>query len=307
MESDKPGRTVRVVSLSFTPGKSLEEICGLVAAEAAKGCDLLALPETWRGQGEDTAEALDGPTIRAMSALAKANRTYIVCPIDRMAGARRYNTAVLLDRTGRIAGMYDKRYPYWGELGLVPPTTPGDIVPVFRTDFRMLGTAICFDVNFPEVWQRLAEQGAELVVWSSAYSAGSTLQSHALQHNYYIVTSTCTCDCLAYDITGRLLHDQQRPELNISRLTLDLDRGIYHENFNMERCARLLAEHADEIERELWMEREQWFVLRSKKAGVSARELARAYGLEELRGYITRSRSAIDRLRATRRSEGVWE
>jgi hypothetical protein len=45
------------------------------------------------------------------------------------------------------------------------------------------------------------------------------------------------------------------------------------------------------------MNREAWFVLKAKRPGVSARELARQYGLEELRDYINRSRREIDELR----------
>ncbi|MHB9033272.1 MAG: carbon-nitrogen hydrolase family protein, partial [Anaerolineae bacterium] len=275
-------RLARVTSLSFAQGKPLEQVVNLVAEKARQGCDLIALPETWRGQGVASMEALDGPTIRALSALARRYASYIICPIDRQAGSVRLNTAVLLDRTGEIAGWYDKYYPYWSELELVPPVTPGTSVPVFRTDFGVLGLAVCFDVNFPEVWQRLADQGAELVIWSSAYSAGSSLQAHALQHHYYVVSSTCTCDCLAYDITGKLLHDQYQPGLNISRLALDLDRGIYHYNFNLAKRDRLLADHAGEVEQELCLDREQWFVLRSRVPQTSARELASEYGLEEL-------------------------
>jgi hypothetical protein len=38
-------------------------------------------------------------------------------------------------------------------------------------------------------------------------------------------------------------------------------------------------------------------VLEAKRPGVSARQLAREYGLEELRAYKDRSRVGIDRLR----------
>jgi hypothetical protein len=76
-----------------------------------------------------------------------------------------------------------------------------------------------------------------------------------------------------------------------------LDRGVYHENFNIAKRDRLLAEHGDDVEMESWLTREQWFVLRAKRPGVSARALARQYGLEELRDYLTRSRHAIDAMR----------
>jgi hypothetical protein len=111
------------------------------------------------------------------------------------------------------------------------------------------------------------------------------------------VSSTQTCDCVVYDITGEELYYSQSPDMDISRCSLDLDRGIYHENFNLEKRDRLLAECGDVVEQEQWLTREQHFVLRSRAPGVSARALAKAYGLEELRDYVCRSRKAIDAMR----------
>jgi hypothetical protein len=51
------------------------------------------------------------------------------------------------------------------------------------------------------------------------------------------------------------------------------------------------------VEREKWLPMEGWFLLKAKRPGVSARELARKYGLEERRPYINRSRCEIDKLR----------
>lgn len=289
------GRPVRIVSLSFQ-GKALEEIARLVDEEGAKGADLVCLPETWRGQGDEW-ETLDGPTIATLAALASKHRTYIVCPIDRRDGDRRLNSAVLLDRNGDVACVYDKVYPYWAEFDVEPPVQPGEDAPVFQADFGRIGMATCFDANFPEVWKRLADQGAELVVWPSAYSAGTTLQAHALMNHFYIVTSTQTKDCIVYDITGEEMLYEKSEDINITRVTLDLDRGIYHQNFNIAKRDKLLAEHADDVFQEKWMDREQWFVLKAKRPGVSARELAQQYGLEELRDYIDRSRREIDRMR----------
>ena len=306
-ETDKPttGRPVRVVSISFANGKSLDEVARIVDSEGAAGCDLIILPETWLSQRDHTAEPLTGPTILKMAELARKHHTYIVCPIDRVEGDNRLNTAVLIDRNGKVAGLYDKVYPYWSEFDLTPPVSVGLQAPVFDTDFGALGVAICFDVNFPEVWQELAAQGAELVVWPSAYSAGTSLQAHAQINHFYIVTSTQTCDCIVYDVTGEELLYEKTPDLNISRIILDLDRGIYHQNFNISKRDQLLADHAEAIVQEKWLDREQWFVLKSTTPGVSARELARAYGMEELRDYISRSRRAIDEMRKQQQLEQV--
>jgi hypothetical protein len=96
-----------------------------------------------------------------------------------------------------------------------------------------------------------------------------------------------------YDITGEKLFYQKSEKVNAATVTLDLDRGIYHQNFNIPKPDKLLKEHPEDVEQEKWMELEQWFVLKAKRPGVGARELAKQYGMEELRHYLDRSRRAI--------------
>lgn len=116
-------------------------------------------------------------------------------------------------------------------------------------------------------------------------------------NHFYIVTSTQTRDCIVYDINGKEILYEISPDVNVSRITLDLDRCIFHENFNMDKRAELLRDHADDIELEEHLLREQWFILRAKRPGISARALAKQYGMEELRPYVTRSRREIDAMR----------
>lgn len=292
----EPGRT-RVVSLGFHRDP-WARVVKQVDEEGRRGADLIVLPETCNDQDRDQPETLEGPTVAIMAELACRHNVYIVCPIDRQQDGFRLNSAVLLDREGNIAYVYDKVYPYWSEFNANPPVDVVDSVPeVVETDFGRLGIAICFDVNFPDVWQALADGGADLVVWPSAYSAGRALQAHALNHHYHILTSTFTRDCIVYDITGEEILYEKSEGLHVTRTVLDLDRGIYHENFNIEKRDRLLAEHTDTIEMEQWLEREQWFVLRSLKPDVSARAQARAYGLEELRDYKLRSYRQLHEMR----------
>jgi beta-ureidopropionase len=292
------GRPVRVVSIGFKGTSShLETIANHVDEEGSRGVDVILLPETCRGQDKASEEPLHGPTITSMAALAAKHKTYIAVPIDRQDGGKRLNTVVLLDRSGKIVCKYDKLFPYWSEYMAHPPVSPGDAGEVYQADFGRVGFATCYDANFPEVWDRLREQGAEMVLWPSAYSGGRSLQAHAINHHYYIVTASWTPDCIVYDISGEKLHYKQTDDINISRVTLDLDRGIYHENFNLDKRDKLLSEHPEEIVQEQSFRLEQWFVLKAKRPGVSARELARQYGLEELRSYIDRSRVAIDKRR----------
>lgn len=299
------GRPVRIASIGFPIENplSLEKVIEYVDAEGARGVDVIILPETCRGQNKTSAEPLHGPTVIAMAELAKKHSTYIAVPIDCMSGNRRLNSLVFLDRSGRMTCIYNKAFPYWAEFDLVPPVSPGEAIVVHKADFGLVGFATCFDVNFPEVWRGLEEKGAELVIWPSAYSAGMSLQAHAINHHYYIVTSTQVPDCMIYDITGEELLRQAAQGINISRATLDLDRGIYHENFNIAKRDELLKDHAADVFQEKSFGLEQWFVLKAKRPGVSARALAGQYGLEELRHYIERSRKGIDRHRGWNFSE----
>jgi predicted amidohydrolase len=291
---DRVGRPVRITSLGFPNGSSLDEIADNVDKAGSARVDVIALPELCRGQNDKSEEDLQGPTVTAMAALAKKHQTYIVCPIDRRKGSLRLNTVVLLDRRGQVTCTYDKIFPYWSEYDVHPPVHVGEDAQVYSADFGLLGFATCFDVNFPEVWKRLADKGVEVVIWPSAYSAGTSLQAHAINHHFYIVSVTQNSDCLAYDITGQKLFYKKSEKLNVATVTLDLDRGIYHENFNIAKRDKLLKEHPGDVEQEKWMKLESWFVLKARRPGVSARELAKQYGLVELRHYLDRSRRAID-------------
>jgi apolipoprotein N-acyltransferase len=265
-----------------------------VEQEAAAGCDIIVLPETWTGH---TPEHLESGSTPRMRKIAETHGVYIFHSIFRWDGSKRRNSAILIDRGGAIAGIYDKHYPYWDELNLVPSTTPGNEIPVFETDFGTVGAAICFDANFPQVWQQLADQGARLVFWPSAYSAGMQLQAHALNHHYTILTATLARDCALVDITGReAAYNKADSGVLVTRVAIDLNRGIYHDNFNGERIERLLAERPREVVCEARYPREQWNVLRAEP-GVSLRTLEATYGLEGLRAYKARSAKGISLLR----------
>jgi predicted amidohydrolase len=297
---NKIGRSATIVSMGFRP-KTMPEVKALVLSEVQTGCDLILLPETCIGN--DTLVSLDGTEVAEMAEIAAKYKTYIVFPVFRNGGRTgRLNTAIMFDRAGKIVSTYDKVFPYWSEFDMTPPATPGDDAPVVETDFGKVGIAICFDANFPEVFKRLSILGAELVLWPSAYSAGMSLQAHAINYNYMIVTATMVPDCLVYDITGQEIYYQKGSEggVNISRVTVDLDRCIFHENFNISGRDLMLKDHAGDLESDLWLPREQWFTLRATRPGVSARVMAAEHGLEELRDYKKRSQQGIDKIRGYR-------
>lgn len=306
-------RPVRIMTVSFTghpedatpenpyPTRTLDEMVSYIRSAARPDAqDMILLPEFWAGAS--VIQDLDGEIITTMKGLAAEYGTYIICPLSRKTDTvAKLNSAVLIDRLGQIAGVYDKLYPYWGEYDIAPAPQAGAEMPVFDVDFGRIAIAICFDANFPHIWESFGRQGVEAVFWPSAYSAGSQLQAHALNNNYYVVSATTAGTSLAYDINGERIMCDSAPEVNISKIVLDFDRGIYHNDFNLDLLPGLLEEHGDEIEVERTMDLESWFILRSRKIGVSARELARECGMQELQPYKFESRARIDCYRETGR------
>ena len=296
-KTNKTGRKIQITSIGFN-ARPVDKFIDIVDDEAQKDCDLILLPEMCTG---DVIEPLDGESVKRMSAVAAEHGVYIVFPIYRKSEINkteeRINSAILIGRKGEICGVYDKIYPFWSEFDLNPPVAIGREAPVFETDFGRIGLAICFDANFPEVFRSLSLGGAEIVLWSSAYSGGMSLQAHAINYNYTIITSTLNADCLVYDITGREIYYQHKPNsVNISRITTDLDRCIFHQDYNMEKRHKIMKEYDGKIESELF-EREGWFTLKSTSPDISARTVAVEYSMEELPAYKRRSLVEIDEMR----------
>jgi len=260
-------------------------------ADEAKWADIIVLPEVWYGSYVVNP---GDPMMDIMSNISGSYCTYILCPMYREQDGARYNTVMLFGRNGDVVSVHDKVFPFWGEIHGNPYVDAGADSCVYETDFGNIGVAICFSVNFPEVWRRLDDLGADIVFWPSAYAGGLSVQAHAINHHYYIVTATQERQCAIYDITGEILvHESFADDVYPVRVTLDLDRCVYHENFNVSPIEKMILSHHADID-VCWMAKEHWYALSAKRPGVLVRDIARRYGMEEIRSYIRRSRNMVD-------------
>ncbi len=290
-----PGRRVKVAAIAIGFGGQYEAKMKLarehLEAAGRSGVDIACLPEEFAGT---TAEPIPGPTTDAIASFARKHKMYVVCPIREQAGKEQFNTAVLLDREGKVAGRYRKVFVYWDE-GLVPSR---EGVRVFDADFGRIAILTCFDLNFAELWHQAELMGAEIVLWPSAYGGGSPLNAYAMLHQYYVVPVGAGN---LIDITGKTLEggDVRKPLPGQTVATFDLDRTFIHTNFNEQKVKRLLDEHKGEVELEKFYDAESWYLLRAVKPGVKVRDLCRKYQIESLREYRHRSRRQIDEARKT--------
>ena len=170
--------------------------------------DIICLPEAFhvaqvRNKPPLTVSAENGSgnVIGSFQKFAKAHRCYVVCPIYTAENGKYYNAAVIIDREGNRMGEYRKIRITTRECETLTPGPEHD-VPVFKTDFGVIGVQICFDTEWPEGWRQLGEKGAEIVFFPSAFAAGKMVNTHAWQNHYYVVSSTWKGPSKICDILG---------------------------------------------------------------------------------------------------------
>ena len=191
-------RPVTVATMNLRPentGSAQESVSRFVAAierNVPPKTDVILLPEgiTVVGTGKkyaDVAETIPGPTTERLSRVAKQHSSYVIAGIYEREGHTIYNTAILMDREGRLVGKYRKVYVPIEEIegGL----TPGNQYPVFRTDFGTIGLMICYDIFFPDPARALARQGAE-VLFMPIWGGDETLaKARTIDNKVFLVTS----------------------------------------------------------------------------------------------------------------------
>ncbi len=156
-----------------------------IEAAAAQGAKLVLLQELHTGlyfcQTEDAdkfdlAESIPGPTTQTLGALAKKLGIVIVASLfEKRAAGLYHNTAVIIEKTGEIAGCYRKMHipddPGYYEKYYF---TPGDtgFQPV-QTSVGKLGVLVCWDQWYPEAARLMALAGAEILLYPTAIGWGS--------------------------------------------------------------------------------------------------------------------------------------
>lgn len=112
------------------------------------------------------AEPIDGPTMRAASALAMRQRAHLVAPLVLEEAGALYNAAVVVGPDGEVVTTYRKRHPWFPERW----ATPGPLAsPLFEIGGLTVTLAICFDGHFLPYDSAAVLSQADLLVFTSAW------------------------------------------------------------------------------------------------------------------------------------------
>lgn len=209
--------TVGLVQMSCEqkPETNLKKAMVGIGDAAKRGAHIVCLQELFRSQYfcqiEDIelfklAETIPGPSTEALAKVARQKDVVIVASLfEKRAAGVYHNTAVIIDKSGKIAGKYRKMHipddPLYYEKFYF---TPGDLgFQTHDTAYGKIGTLVCWDQWFPEAARLTALSGAQFLFYPTAigwlpneapevneaqHAAWETIQrAHAIANGVFVV------------------------------------------------------------------------------------------------------------------------
>ena len=204
-------KTARVAAVQMVSGPSvagnLEEAGRLIAVAAARGAQLVALPEYFAILGlkdtdkVDVREAEgDGPIQAFLSNAARLHGLWIVggsAPLTASDPGKVRNSSLVYDATGKQVARYDKIHLFGFQMGEeryheASTIEPGNQAVTVDTPFGRLGLSICYDLRFPELYRAMKDVDIILVPSAFTDTTGrahweTLLRARAIENLAYVL------------------------------------------------------------------------------------------------------------------------
>ncbi|MDJ0728654.1 MAG: carbon-nitrogen hydrolase family protein [Crocosphaera sp.] len=196
--------------------KNLVEAEELIELAVRRGAELIGLPENFAflGKEEDKlskSQEISQKAEKFLKTMAQRFQITILgggfpVPVPGDA-SKAYNTAILVDPTGKEVSRYQKVHlfdvdlpdgnTYQESSTVMPGTNLPNIYP--SDDLGNLGISICYDVRFPELYRHLSHQGVDVLFVPAAFTAFTgkdhwqiLLQARAIENTCYIIAPAQT-------------------------------------------------------------------------------------------------------------------
>lgn len=173
---DAKPQTVKVAVVQFRPqvndvSGNLRRLIALTDEAGRAGAKLVVHTEMAtsgysyfsREQIRQVAETIPGHTTRSLGRIARKYRLYVAVGMPEIDPAtnRFYNSAALIDPSGRLIGKYRKRSHLlessWASIG-------EGAIPTFDTPYGRLAVVICADLFYPELARLASIRGADILL-----------------------------------------------------------------------------------------------------------------------------------------------
>ena len=204
-------RATRIAAVQMVSGPTvaanLEEAGRLIAMAAARGAQLVALPEYFCIMGlKDTDKVKvreaegDGPIQAFLSNAARRHGIWIVggsAPLVSADPGKVRNSSLVYDASGKQVARYDKIHLFGFQMNderydeantIEPGATPVCV----DTPFGRLGLSICYDLRFPELYRAMKDVDIILVPSAFTETTGrahweTLLRARAIENLAYVL------------------------------------------------------------------------------------------------------------------------
>ena len=182
--------------------KNLEQAIDGLRYVSEQGARLVVLPEMWSA-GYDYRRLADhaAQTPRILDTLCQLSdelNMVIVGSLPEKVGDNIYNTATVIDG-GKVKGSYRKLHMF-STMGEDRFLSPGDKSLVTPTSIGRVGVAICYDLRFPELFRKMALEGAEIICVPAEWPIPrqehwrTLLRARAIENQLFVVAANCCGD-----------------------------------------------------------------------------------------------------------------
>lgn len=181
-------RRLKVSFVQMNSGDSkkvnIDQAIAYIREAVANHTELVVLPEYFSYLGpkerfQHVAETIPGPTTDQMSDIAAKLKIGLLCgsipELTETTGKIR-NTSVFISDTGEILARYSKIHLFDinipGNVSYLESSyiEPGKQTTVFSWRDLSFGMAICYDLRFPELYRRLMQKGAQVILVCAAFT-----------------------------------------------------------------------------------------------------------------------------------------
>ncbi len=175
--------------------KNLQHAQELISLAAARGAGLIVLPELFstgyrtEDCDEKMAEPVPGETVLWMQRQAEQFNAYICGAVIEADNGKLYDTAVIAGPDNYLF-KYRKMHLWGGEPGRFER---GEELNVAELPFAKVGLQICYEIGFPEQARVLAQKGAEIIIYTSAFGRARAYawdiasRSRALENGVFVL------------------------------------------------------------------------------------------------------------------------
>jgi hypothetical protein len=224
------------------------------------------------------------------SGVAKDHNCYIAYATIRELEDGSRNSIIIIDRQGKIAGIYNKNHVVPPPPGVKERTQEGlcgKDAPLIECDFGRVGCAICYDLNFNELRLKYVESRPDLLIFSSAYHGGLMQNYWAYSCRAHFASSVSDLPCSIISPVGQLI-GCSTSYFHYTTTTVNLDCCIAHLDYNWDHLRAMKKKYGTKVT----ITDPSYLgsvLISSETQGLTAKDMAREFEIELLDDYMARA------------------